>query len=112
MLELFAAKFPEYRSLPQPDPAEMRLFMVMPEVISLLDYRKGFGHSDLVTVTEADRDKKALRTLPGRRCYAQASALPTGSSAPRRNSATGIGRLPARCTCNRRIEPSPHAMVN
>ena len=63
VLELFAAKFPEYRSLPQPDPAEMRLFMVMPEVISLLDYRKGFGHSDLVTVTEADRDKESLANL-------------------------------------------------
>jgi hypothetical protein len=41
----------------------MRLFMVMPEVISLLDYRKGFGHSDLVTVTEADRDKESLANL-------------------------------------------------
>jgi hypothetical protein len=33
----------------------MRLFLVVPEVISILDYRKGFGHSDLVTVSDADR---------------------------------------------------------
>ena len=32
----------------------MRLFMVVPEVISILDYRRGFGHSDLVTVKDVD----------------------------------------------------------
>jgi hypothetical protein len=26
------------------------LFRVTPEIISLLDYRKGFGHTDLVNV--------------------------------------------------------------
>ncbi|MBA1159140.1 hypothetical protein [Microvirga mediterraneensis] len=25
------------------------LFRIVPEVISILDYRKGFGHADLVT---------------------------------------------------------------
>jgi hypothetical protein len=55
ILALFGAKFPDYGALPQPDLTEMRLFRVVPEVISILDYRKGFGHSDLITVTEADR---------------------------------------------------------
>jgi nitroimidazol reductase NimA-like FMN-containing flavoprotein (pyridoxamine 5'-phosphate oxidase superfamily) len=31
------------------------LFRITPEVISVLDYRKGFGHTDLVQVSEADR---------------------------------------------------------
>jgi nitroimidazol reductase NimA-like FMN-containing flavoprotein (pyridoxamine 5'-phosphate oxidase superfamily) len=55
VVELMVAKFPEYRSLTRPDLAGVQLFMVVSEVISVLDYRKGFGHSDLVTVTEADR---------------------------------------------------------
>jgi len=33
-------------SLPTPD--EIRLFRVTPTVISVLDYSKGFGHTDLV----------------------------------------------------------------
>lgn len=32
-----------------PSPDEVRLFRVTPEVISVLDYSKGFGHADLVT---------------------------------------------------------------
>jgi nitroimidazol reductase NimA-like FMN-containing flavoprotein (pyridoxamine 5'-phosphate oxidase superfamily) len=55
ILELMGAKFPEYLSMPRPDPAGMLMLRVMPEVISILDYRKGFGHSDLIEVTEADR---------------------------------------------------------
>jgi hypothetical protein len=55
VLGLIGGKFPEYLSLPQPDLSSVRLFMVVPEVVSILDYRKGFGHSDLVGVTDADR---------------------------------------------------------
>jgi nitroimidazol reductase NimA-like FMN-containing flavoprotein (pyridoxamine 5'-phosphate oxidase superfamily) len=55
VLELMGSKFPEYVALPQPDPSVIRLFMVVPEVVSILDYRQGFGHSDLVTVTDTDR---------------------------------------------------------
>ena len=54
VLEFMGSKFPEYLTLPQPDPSVIRLFMVVPEVVSI-DYRKGFGHSDLVTVADADR---------------------------------------------------------
>jgi nitroimidazol reductase NimA-like FMN-containing flavoprotein (pyridoxamine 5'-phosphate oxidase superfamily) len=65
ILELFGAKFPEYRVLPQPDPAEVALFRVVPEVISVLDYSKGFGHSDLVTLMKADRvTKQSARIAP------------------------------------------------
>ncbi|HKA64134.1 MAG TPA: pyridoxamine 5'-phosphate oxidase family protein [Methyloceanibacter sp.] len=52
VLELMGSKFRKYLTLSQPDPSSIRLFMVVPEVVSILDYRKGFGHSDL---TDADR---------------------------------------------------------
>ena len=35
--------------LPMPKPSEVRLFRLTPTVISVLDYAKGFGHTDLVT---------------------------------------------------------------
>jgi hypothetical protein len=34
--------------LPMPKPTDVRLFRVTPTVISVLDYSKGFGHTDLV----------------------------------------------------------------
>jgi len=37
-----------------PDMSGMRLMRVTPELISLLDYSKGFGHTDLLKVDEAD----------------------------------------------------------
>lgn len=36
-----------------PAPDEVRLFRVDPVVISVLDYSKGFGHTELVTVGES-----------------------------------------------------------
>jgi len=44
-------KYPDTRELPikMPTPDEIRLFRVTPVVISVLDYTKGFGHTDLVT---------------------------------------------------------------
>jgi hypothetical protein len=32
-----------------PAPEEVALFRVVPEVVSVLDYTKGFAHTDLVT---------------------------------------------------------------
>jgi nitroimidazol reductase NimA-like FMN-containing flavoprotein (pyridoxamine 5'-phosphate oxidase superfamily) len=49
-LNMMPAKFPEYAALPMPKPEELRIFRVTPTVISVLDYTKGFGHSDLVMV--------------------------------------------------------------
>jgi len=50
-LSLLMQKYPPQISLPLPLPkfAEVRIFRVLPTVISLLDYSKGFGHTDLVT---------------------------------------------------------------
>lgn len=39
--------------LQMPTPDQVALFRVVPEVISVLDYSKGFGHTDLVACTGA-----------------------------------------------------------
>ena len=51
VLRLLMRKYPEQKSipLPMPSPADVRIFRVEPTVISVLDYSKGFGHTDLVT---------------------------------------------------------------
>jgi nitroimidazol reductase NimA-like FMN-containing flavoprotein (pyridoxamine 5'-phosphate oxidase superfamily) len=50
-LHLLMQKYPQQNSLPlpMPTPADVRIFRVVPMVISVLDYSKGFGHTDLVT---------------------------------------------------------------
>jgi len=52
-LRLLMLKYPEQKSLPSslpmPTPENVRIFRLTPTVISVLDYSKGFGHTDLVT---------------------------------------------------------------
>jgi len=49
ILGLLMKKYPEQKNVPfdLPKPADVRLFRVKPTVISVLDYSKGFGHTDL-----------------------------------------------------------------
>jgi nitroimidazol reductase NimA-like FMN-containing flavoprotein (pyridoxamine 5'-phosphate oxidase superfamily) len=51
ILDMLPRKYPEARPLPMkmPSPEQVRLFRVSPVVISILDYSRGFGHTDLVT---------------------------------------------------------------
>jgi len=51
ILRMLPLKYPDAPPLPMkmPSPEEVRLFRVTPVVISILDYSKGFGHTDLVT---------------------------------------------------------------
>ncbi|ETA71248.1 MULTISPECIES: pyridoxamine 5'-phosphate oxidase family protein [Mesorhizobium] len=51
VLRMLPLKYPEQVALPgpMPTPEQVRIFRVMPTVISVLDYSKGFGHTDLVT---------------------------------------------------------------
>jgi hypothetical protein len=39
---------------PPPDPAAVPTIRITPEIVSILDYSKGFGHTDLVRVTADD----------------------------------------------------------
>jgi len=50
-LRLLMVKYPPQTSipLPMPTPSDVRIFRVTPVVISVLDYTKGFAHTDLVT---------------------------------------------------------------
>lgn len=49
-LRMLMLKYPQQASMPMPmpTPADVRIFRVTPMVISVLDYSKGFGHTDLV----------------------------------------------------------------
>jgi nitroimidazol reductase NimA-like FMN-containing flavoprotein (pyridoxamine 5'-phosphate oxidase superfamily) len=51
VLHMLPQKYPEQVGLPGPMPTadQVRIFRVIPTVISVLDYSKGFGHTDLVT---------------------------------------------------------------
>jgi len=60
-------RYPEYagpppasgeaeRISPQPDASSVVLLRIASEIISVLDYSKGFGHSDLITFSDRDLD--------------------------------------------------------
>jgi hypothetical protein len=48
---MLPVKYPAQRDLKleMPKPGDVRIFKLKPIVISVLDYSKGFGHTDLVT---------------------------------------------------------------
>jgi nitroimidazol reductase NimA-like FMN-containing flavoprotein (pyridoxamine 5'-phosphate oxidase superfamily) len=50
-LDLLFARYPQQEgfTLELPSPADVALFRLTPTVISVLDYSKGFAHTDLVT---------------------------------------------------------------
>ena len=50
-MRMLAERYPEQTSLPgpMPGPDDVCIVRVEPTVISVLDYSKGFGHTDLVT---------------------------------------------------------------
>lgn len=49
--ELLRGKFPQWADMPEvDDPASIAYVRVMPKVISVLDYTKGFGHTRLVEI--------------------------------------------------------------
>ena len=52
LIALMPQRYPDAPPLPMPmpSPEQVRIFCVTPSVISVLDYSKGFGHSELVTV--------------------------------------------------------------
>lgn len=50
--DLLRRKFPQWAKMPEPeDPALIAFVKVVPKVVSLLDYTKGYGHTRLVTGT-------------------------------------------------------------
>jgi nitroimidazol reductase NimA-like FMN-containing flavoprotein (pyridoxamine 5'-phosphate oxidase superfamily) len=53
VLSMLPSKYPAQHSLPvpMPEPEQVCIFRLTPVVISVLDYSKGFGHTDLVTLS-------------------------------------------------------------
>jgi len=52
VLRMLMVRYPEQilpTPMPMPRPEDVRIFRVEPKVISVLDYSKGFAHTDLVT---------------------------------------------------------------
>lgn len=49
-MQLMFSRYPEQKDIPfaMPRPEDVRIFRVTPVVISVLDYSKGFAHTDLV----------------------------------------------------------------
>ena len=50
IIDLLPSKYPEQKAMSRsmPKAGEVRIFRVTPTVISVLDYSKGFGHTELV----------------------------------------------------------------
>ncbi len=49
--QLLVAKFPQWAEMPEPEDSALIAFVrITPKVISVLDYTKGFGHTELVEV--------------------------------------------------------------
>ncbi len=54
---LILHRYPEYKIMPRPNPEVVRLIRVTPEIVSILNYSKGFGHADLVNVSDRDLEE-------------------------------------------------------
>ena len=54
VVRLMFEKFPQIANYVSDPAGGVALFRVMPQVISLLDYRKGFGHTECVTARELE----------------------------------------------------------
>jgi PPOX class probable F420-dependent enzyme len=52
--DIMYQRYPEYKAVPRPDPAVISVMRLTPEIVSILDYSQGFGHTDLVRVADAD----------------------------------------------------------
>lgn len=55
-LDAGASESAAARISPRPSPGSVVLLRIEPEIFSVLDYSKGFGHSDLMTFSERDLD--------------------------------------------------------
>jgi nitroimidazol reductase NimA-like FMN-containing flavoprotein (pyridoxamine 5'-phosphate oxidase superfamily) len=53
-MDVLTSRYPTVWDLPQADLAAIAFVKIVPKVVSVLDYRKGFGHTDLVQVQPDD----------------------------------------------------------
>ncbi len=48
--QLMLVKFPQIAAFPEPEPEEVTILRLTPKVISMLNYEKGFGNTELIEV--------------------------------------------------------------
>ena len=54
VMTVLLRRHPESRVTVPPDRDAMKLIRITPEIVTVLDYSRGFGHTDVVRVTGAD----------------------------------------------------------
>ena len=59
--KLLVAKFPQIANMEPLEPGDVAFFRIIPLVFSVLDYTKGFGHTDLVRVEAGDCTRRLSR---------------------------------------------------
>jgi hypothetical protein len=55
VMALMMQRYPEYATFPLPALDDVPLMRIVPEVVSVLDYSKGFGHADLLHIEDGAR---------------------------------------------------------
>lgn len=50
VIDLLAQKFPQLADMAAPDPSSIAFLKITPEIVSVLNYEKGFGHTELVNL--------------------------------------------------------------
>jgi len=101
-LRLLMARYVQQAGLdlPMPKASEVALFRVTPEVISVLDYTKGFGHTELVT---CEPPIATPARSPARTRASRAATLPARLVQP--PSPRARSRAPAAPRRSRRASP-------
>jgi nitroimidazol reductase NimA-like FMN-containing flavoprotein (pyridoxamine 5'-phosphate oxidase superfamily) len=61
MCAAFLKRFPEYGNWPRPSPTFSPLLRIAPQFISIVDYSKGFGHTDTVELSQLESPRMETR---------------------------------------------------
>ena len=60
-IQMLLERHPGLSKLDAPDPARTVVMRAKPEIITILDYSKGFGHADVITVSPAGTEMTPAR---------------------------------------------------
>lgn len=61
--DIFMKRYLEYAAWTRPVPEISPLLRIVPEIVSLLDYSKGFGHTELIRVAPDERKATKSRSF-------------------------------------------------